>query len=381
MRHLDDGILRRMVDEPFSIPDGQRSHYVSCSRCRERHDAIAADATATAAVFSTPSVAVDANSALARFRAQTVVRSHPQPGVLGRGATRGWNPALQWRQLSRSGGRSVGRPIMGLVAAVAVMASAVAWTPAGSLAQQFIQIFQPKQIVAISVTGGDLQTLRQLSAYGTFSGPRQVADRPVPTLADADHVAGFHVLSPATLPGEVTATPTYHVVPSATASFTFSAAKAAAAAQAAGKPAPSMPRNIDGSSIVVTTGNAVSTMYGDPKAGIPQLVIGEMRAPVVRSSGVSLAQLESYLLAQPGLSPQLAAQIKAINDPASTLPIPILMDRETSQHVTVQGVQGLAIGDSTGIGSGIVWQKDGMIYGVAGPESMQRVVEIANSLR
>jgi hypothetical protein len=48
--------------------------------------------------------------------------------------------------------------------------------------------------------------------------------------------------------------------------------------------------------------------------------------------------------------------------------------------VTVQGVQGLAVGDSTGLGSVVIWEKDGIIYGVGGPLTEDQVLDIANSL-
>ncbi len=56
------------------------------------------------------------------------------------------------------------------------------------------------------------------------------------------------------------------------------------------------------------------------------------------------------------------------------------VDRETAQSVTVQGVQGLGILDNTGLGSGIVWQRDGMIYAVAGAMPAADVLAVANSL-
>ena len=59
------------------------------------------------------------------------------------------------------------------------------------------------------------------------------------------------------------------------------------------------------------------------------------------STGVTPTQLEDYLLAQPGISPQLAADIKAIGDPTTTLPIPVPVQFATSSKVTVQGVQGV----------------------------------------
>jgi hypothetical protein len=158
-----------------------------------------------------------------------------------------------------------------------------------------------------------------------------------------------------------------------------------------------MPANIDGSKLFITGGPAVVTFYDDgtstagttgptavtgasPFSGMPKLVVAQGRPPVVQSDGVTVEQLQSYLLAQPGISPQLAAQIRAIKDPSSTLPVPIPVDMATSKKVTVQGVEGIFVGDSTGLGSAVIWQKDGIVYGVAGTLTEQQVLAVANSL-
>ena len=105
-----------------------------------------------------------------------------------------------------------------------------------------------------------------------------------------------------------------------------------------------------------------------------------MKAPTVASTGASLQDLEDYLLQLPGVSPQLAAEIKSIGDPSSTLPLPIPVDRASEHSVQVQGVQGVAVGDSTGIGSVVIWEKDGIIYGVGGTLSESQVLDVASSL-
>jgi len=163
-----------------------------------------------------------------------------------------------------------------------------------------------------------------------------------------------------------------------------------------------MPGNIDGSSVQVSTGAAVVSTYGMPdttnvgaaKATASKvksdseaiesmgsiLVIGQSTAPVVTSSGVSAADLESYLLAQPGISPDLANAIRAIGDPTSTLPIPVPVSKATSHTVQVQGVSGISVADSTGLGGGIIWVKNGLVYGVAGTFSENDLLAVANSL-
>jgi hypothetical protein len=113
---------------------------------------------------------------------------------------------------------------------------------------------------------------------------------------------------------------------------------------------------------------------------LPQLVIGESTAPVVTSSGVTTQQLEDYLLSQPGVSPQLAAAIRAIKDPTTTLPIPIPVEYATSTPVRVQNVDGLALGDNTGLGAGVIWIKSNTVYAVAGTLKQSQILDIANKL-
>jgi hypothetical protein len=112
----------------------------------------------------------------------------------------------------------------------------------------------------------------------------------------------------------------------------------------------------------------------------PQLVVGASTAPVVTSSGVTTQQLEDYLLSLPGVSPKLAAAIRAINDPSTTLPIPIPIEYASSRTVKVQGVDGVAVGDNTGLGAGVIWIKGGTVYGVAGTLKQDVILDIADGL-
>jgi hypothetical protein len=48
--------------------------------------------------------------------------------------------------------------------------------------------------------------------------------------------------------------------------------------------------------------------------------------------------------------------------------------------VRVAGVDGFVIGDSTGIGSIVVWQRDGIVHAVAGALTEDEVLSVADSL-
>ncbi len=303
----------------------------------------------------------------------------------------------------------------GLVAAL--LALIVTFTPVGSYAQGLLDVFQPRQFVIVPVTWADLRALPSLDQYGDLSQVSHGKPQHLPSAAGAAAASGMAVLTPATLPPSVTASPTYGVVPSHSATFTFSATKARQAATARGKHPPPMPASIDGSSIQMTTGTAVIAAYGgdpdflsqaearkpgtlgpargpvgghqsdhaalmaDIAGAIPQLVVAQAFAPVATSSGASPRDLEQYLLSQPGISENLANAIRAIGDPTTTWPIPVPLGQVNTRPVSVQGVRGTLFADTSGFVTGVVWVKAGVIYAVGGPLSEGEVLGVANSLR
>lgn len=268
-------------------------------------------------------------------------------------------------------------------AAAAVLAAVVFYAPLRSYAEGFLTIFTPKQFVAVPVAESDLSNLPSLQDYGTFAQPSYQESVRVDSAEAASALSGMRVLVPAGLPAGVQTVPRYEVMPGRSATFTFSAEKAQAAAAARGEQVPPMPANIDGSSLQVIVGAVVLATYPGPDADLPfpGLIIGQATAPLVLSTGLSVEELQQYLLAQPGVSPGLAQAVRGLGDPTTTLPIPIPLDMAAAHPVQVQGVIGLAVADSTGLGTGIIWEKDGLVYGVAGPLPESELLIVANSLR
>jgi hypothetical protein len=331
---------------------------------------------------------VNAEEALARF--QTRVKSEgiaPVPSVARPRVTSRW--------------------LQGLAAAAGVVLVASALALSG-VAGSILQIFEPKNVVAVPVTQGDLTALNTacaglnlqecMGAYGTFVWTTPPQPKEVDSRAVASAAAGFAVLAPATMPAGVTGDPRYGVVNRSSATFTFSADATRQSAARQNRTAPPLPANIDGSKLFITGGPAVVQIWGAPTApsgpatpttpggtvdlgGVPTLIVGQAKSPTVSSDGITVEELRSYLLSQPGISPQLAAAIRAIGDPSSTLPVPVPAELAVSHPVTVQGVQGLFIGDNTGIVGAVIWQKDGMMYEVLGSFTESQALAIANSMR
>jgi len=276
------------------------------------------------------------------------------------------------------------RPVVGVLAAATVILALVVTGVAQGL------FFRPQSVQVVQVSVADLQSLNGLGDFGTLAWSTKPEPQLVTSAAEAARVSGLHIPVVGTLPSGVSSDVTYAAMPAAVGVFTFDAAKAAAAAAKAGKTLPAMPAGMDGSKLTVTVGPAVVEIFGNLNAGaasdasqlsLPQLVVGSSSAPVVTSSGVTTQQLEDYLLSLPGVSPKLAAAIRAVKDPSTTLPIPIPIEYATSKTVTVQGVDGVAVGDNTGLGAGVIWIKGGTVYGVAGTLKQNVILEIADGLK
>ena len=336
--------------------------------------------TDIAGALGTAEPHVDTDDALTRFRAR--VQAEGIAGI----------PSAARR-------RATSRWLQGLAAAAGVVIVASALTLSG-VADSVLKIFEPKSVVAVPLTQSDLSYLGQacaglnlqecMGAYGTFVWTTPPQPKEVQTRGQASAEAGFAVQAPTSLPSSVVGNPRYGVINRSSATFTFSADSTRQAAVRQNRTAPPMPANIDGSKLFITGGPAAVQFWGAPAGptgasggypDVPTLVVGQAKAPTVSSDGVTVDELRGYLLSQPGISPQLAAAIRAIGDPSSTLPVPVPAELAISHAVTVQGVQGLYVGDNTGIASAVIWQKDGMMFEVIGSFTESQALSIANSMR
>ena len=297
------------------------------------------------------------------------------------------NPPLRFLQRWRVA-------IGGMAAALVLMA--VLGTPQGrSATAQFLTQFRSERLEPLALSTAQLQdlekTFAELEQLGTVSGVAAIGEpRQVATIAEAEQISGLSVKTPdpTTLPAGTSATPSaVLVLPAGTARFTFDQAKARAHYAATGRPNVQLPDRFDGASLVVHTPATVVLQYGgsaNPRAfpaGLG-LLVGQAEALTIEVQGnVNLEEMRAFLLGLPGLSRETLRQIQAIDDWQNTLPIPIPADNVNWQRTTVAGASGLLLGDNGGLGSIVIWQKDGRLYGVGGVAPAREVQRVANGLR
>ena len=359
MRHPTDGTLRRLLDEPAGVPDADRAHVAACPTCLGDLDRVRTDARLTAASLEVPEAgAVDVDAAWARLA--TAARPVGRTTAAAR--------APRWRAAVR-------RP------AVAVLSAVLLFTGAGvAAANDWLPIFRAERVQPVEITSTELVQVPDLSAYGDLQVTEEPDSEQVADAATARERTGLDVPEVAELPEGVTGEPVYQVAGDVGATFTFSAEKAAQAAAAEGEALPPLPAGLDGSSVRLEAGPGVAAVWSQP-TGVPTLVVANVVAPEVFSSGVPFETVRDYLLSLPGLPAGLADQLRGLSADAATLPLPVPSELVTSSTADVDGSPATVLTSRDGLFAGVVWVEDGVMTGVAGSLSADELLSVARGLR
>ncbi len=369
MRHIPDGVLRRLDDEPLAVADRVSDHLSTCGRCVARRAQIAHDTECVAQLFSAPQLVPDIDVAWARLRREfhrikedgVVERRRPTPPLRRR-----------WR-------------LQRLPLRTALAIGAVGILIAGSAAAATLTtIFSPTHVAPVAVSQSDLRAIAAVTGLGNtqplggFATPTGSStlrfgtitwssggSQQASSLAQATAEAGFPVSLPAHLPAGVGAVQRLVVQPRGRATISFN----------------SKARTLAGSSVRLDAGPAVFAGYGAPNGyGAPTLAIATMRRPTAQSTGASLSQIEAFLLGEPGIPPQLAEEVRLLGDLRTILPVPVPAGASL-RSVRVDGWPGVLVADSSNAAAGVVWEDgDGLIHVVAGILDPQDVLNVANQL-
>src|SRR5258708_36319012 len=154
-----------MFDDPNAVTGTEGEPSAPGPGGRARYEKTPADAAAAARLLAVPAATFDADSAFKRLTAEPAAES-PRFGFR--------LPVL--RQSAR-------RPI-------AVLAFAVVLAVIATASANVAQIFAPTQVKPVPVTVADLQSLPDLSTYGTFAWSTEPQPQIGVTQAQAEQVAG-----------------------------------------------------------------------------------------------------------------------------------------------------------------------------------------------
>ena len=364
-RHLSDGLLRRLVDEPAGVSDTDRAHAAACPRCADglaaaRHDAETARAALSDDEPTQPADDVDA--AWVRLSA-----------TLGDPTAEATAPAVVVDLPSRRR-TLLRRPVLAAVGAAIVVAGAGA-----AAANDWLPIFRTEQVAPVTISEADLVDLPDLSAYGDMEVVQPPEPRPVVDAAAAAAATGLTVPQVSALPQGVSGEPTFQVVDEVSGVFTFSTEKATASAAAAGDTLPTPPAGLDGSEVRLEAGPGLVAMWAED-GGVPGMVVTRAVAPTAFASGVEFATARDYLLSLPGIPADVAAQLRAFSDDG-TLPLFLPAGPVTSTTADVNGAPGTVVTSQDGTMAGVIWVKDGVVTAVLGSLDADEVLDVARGLR
>ncbi|MGH7642621.1 MAG: hypothetical protein ACRENX_06345 [Candidatus Dormibacteria bacterium] len=399
--HPADGQLRRMIDEPLLVPDRVQAHVRGCLRCTARRQVFSADAAVVQQLLPPERrLALNIDSAWAATQRRLgTAGPAPRPSLSER---------LPWR-LTHPGRPAVAVATLAVLAVGTGMGTAVAGV-------QWTQIFAPAKVVSLPVTRSELLALPHLSEFGKLMKAPDLKLTAEPNLAAAEAAAGVTVSLPNTLPQGVTGPPSYLVLPRWTSTFTFSSAETQAAALAAGVTLSPLPAGFDGTELRESVGPGVVVVYGlgggshplslsdlfgvsrhssrvkcaaasvhrcgkpgvaASTSALPTLALMAVKPPNLESTGVTVSQLENYLLSLPFLPSSLATAIHQLGNPITSLPIPVLTDLGQSQPANVNGNSAVLFAADSPLVSAVIWEQQGIVRAVGGLVDSRTVLGLA----
>ncbi|MEV4619589.1 hypothetical protein AB0J74_12870 [Asanoa sp. NPDC049573] len=386
MRHPTDGTLRRLIDEPAGVADTDRAHVADCPRCLSGVAAAEADASFAGAALDV-AFATDADAGWLRLlaadgrgpataptparpasdgRGPATAPTPARPASDGRGPATAPTAARRWRA-------ALSRPVVA-VAGVAVLLTGATAAAAGD----WLQIFRTEQIAPVTAPEADLITMPELEAFGDLVPVEPLEIHAVADAAAASQATGLAVPVVRELPKGVTGPPSYQVGGRASALFTFSAAKTAQTAAAAGVTLPSPPPGLDGSQFRLVAGPGLVATWSQGRP-VPAMIVARAVAPAAySSSGVPFATARDYLL--PVLPDNVAAQLRGFSGDGTTLPLFTSVEHMTISSSDVGGHPATVLRSRDSTMSAVVWLDDGIVTAVAGSLSPGEVLDVARGL-
>jgi hypothetical protein len=367
VRHVPDGRLRRLIDEPFAVSDRDIQHAQSCARCCERAEKIANAARATHRFFDAPPLAEEPK-----------VEARSRAALFARPSTR---RALR-----------VGRPrrwrLMGIPLSTGASAAVVGVVVAGvAAAATLTTVFAPTQVAPLPVSKADLQQLTafiglndraslggfptpsgsETLSFGTLSWTSSGGESQVASLADAEAATGLSLVLPTTLPNGVGSVARYVAVPKVTATVTFNST--------AGP-------ELSGSSLVATLGPAIGVSYSGTgtATNIDPLAIFTAAQPIATSTGATTSQIEQFLLSRPGVPADLAGELRLFGNPQTTLPIPT-PPGATSETTQIDGSSAVVLTDNSNAASAAIWEDhNDVVRAVVGLLDKEDLLSVAQQI-
>jgi hypothetical protein len=370
VRHVPDGTLRRLADEPLAVADREARHMAACGRCRARNDRISSNAGFAGRIFSSHVTFSGTNLAWARHQGRVSGVSVDRPTV------RAPRPR-RWRVMGSSLGTgatlaATGAVLAGVAAAATLTTTVFAPTRVAPVAVSraditalagLLDLHSPSELVGLATPSGS-ETL----PFGRLRWTSNGNSRRVASLGAAEGATGLTLSLPSTPPNGIRAPNGFFVVPKLTATIVLGAGAG---------------NSLSGSSLVATLGPGVGVTYGGTTGGlgINPLGILTIARPLATSTGATTNQLEKFLLSQPGIPPDLAHELGLLGNLKTTLPVPTPQGAKSSS-IKIAGSPAVLLADKSDDASAAIWEApNGEVHIVAGLLDSQDLRSVAEQIR
>jgi len=281
------------------------------------------------------------------------------------------------------------------IAVAAALIAVIILPNAGVLASQFLALFHVQQFqpVRLDANQSAQNLYNNLTNFGTVKMTNmKLTDLKNPTKAQVEHYTHFSLLLPASLPQGVSDTPHYSIFNGDHATFTFDAAKARATIQQMGDGNVHIPAQLDGAVYTITIASGVGIQYalncnGDASttacSNQKQLDVAEVPSPVVQgASANALNDLRGFMLLLPHLSTDVHNLWQNVDASTGTVPLPLPSAQTNAEKVSINGIPGVLLVDTSIKYGGAIWQKGGIVYAViANTDDRTQILKTAKSLQ
>jgi hypothetical protein len=354
-------------------------HLAACRLCMEKYSEIRQNQAFTNSMLSgymqlLGRGEVDTGAAWDRFKGEYIHRKESK-----------YNKTITWKgvltMLSRYRAAST--------AAVLILAIAVSFSfgAVRTAASELLTIFRVEKVKTVNITPSDIASIERAMREGAgqvdienfgkleFIGNQKEEKT---TLEAASGAVDYDIKLPAALTGY--SDPELYMNPGSTMKFTLDTVNTNKFLQSFGSEK-LLPDDLNGKTFTVEIPAQITAKYHG--AGNSEIVIGQGRSPELEAPGSDVLTIRDALLGLPFLPEHLRSQLASVNDWQHTFIVPNI--EGSSQEVKVAGTEGVFItppeGSGDGDSSGLIWQKDGVVYGICGDLTQQQALAIANSMK
>ena len=255
----------------------------------------------------------------------------------------------------------------------------VAWQTLQARAQEPSSVLKVERFAAVAVDPASFPQPKDHQALSTLIPPLQKPDfTRVESQEEARQLTGYELRRPTLLPQGVDPSPRWAVLPAASFTYTVDSAKWESFCQALGRGGVALPPTLEGTTLTFDMPGAAVAIFGGDR---PTLTLGQGKSPTLTfPPEVDVEALREALLGLPIVPPDVAGQLRAIDNWKGTMVVP-LPPKATSREVKVDGVTGLLISGEDEKAALVLWQKNGILYGLFGTVAEADLLAAADSLK